>query len=211
MRSYTRKSNVQGNLLLATNQNQEMKGIAEPLNGSLDMHNLPLNTVNESKMVVPTAYSYNVTTGAIGPTKSYYKIAPRTSTVTYASASGEIFQGWNIIESDWLLEFTAVEGMVKGSAVVCGYKPATISAGVEVGTESAWEIAVFANDVMVAQSGYIPVGLYTIDLPYAFPCGNEFITIDVRWKQFNTQMNATWTYPDFSIRHRHQWACNIKR
>ena len=101
--------------------------------------------------------------------------------------------------------------MVKGSAIVCGSKLATISGPSEVGTEAAWEIAVFANDVMVAQSGFIPVGLYTVDLPYAFPVGNEFVTIDVRWKQFNARMNSTWTYPDMQIRNRTQWCVNTYR
>tara|TARA_R110000868_G_scaffold132412_1_gene343467 strand:+ start:2670 stop:3305 length:636 start_codon:yes stop_codon:yes gene_type:complete len=211
LRNYTQASNISGNLLLAENQNQEIKGIVEPLNGSLDMNQLPLLAIDQTKVAVPTAYSYNQTTGMRGPLKAYYKIAPRTSTLTFAQASGNIFQGWNIIESDWLLEFQAKEGMIKGSAIVCGSKLATISGGAEVGTESAWEIAVFANDVMIAQSGYVPVGLYTLDLPYAFPVGNEFITIDVRWRQYNTAMNSTWTYPDMQIRHRHQWCVNIYR
>ena len=211
MRTYTRASNLDGNLLLAENQNQETKGVLEPLSGSLDMNNLPLNTVNEAKMVNPVLYTYNATTGSIMPTRAYYKIEPRMAPLTFQTATGNIFQGWNIIETDWLLEFTAVEGMIKGSAVVCGYKPALVSGGAEVGTESALEIAVFDNDVMVAQSGFIPVGLYTIDLPYAFPVGNEFVTIEVRWKQFNTQMNATWSYPDFQITFRHQWCMNLYR
>jgi hypothetical protein len=213
MRTYTVRAFKDGNINAADNVVQELRNAIEPLNNQLDGHNLPLKTISEQHLTDCVAFAYNQTVGTIGPVRSHYRVGPRQSDLTFSASSGNIFQGWNTIESDFRLEFEAREGMIKGAAVICGRKYATFftSGGlsVEKGTQGAWELAVFANGVMIAISGLIPAGTFTIDLPFSAPVGSEFVTIEAKWRLWNSEFdNDAWTYPDFHILDRFVWAVN---
>lgn len=211
MRAYTVKAFVEGNLNSAENVNQEMRNAIEPLNNQLDGHNLPLRTIVEKHLKDATAYSYNQTTGSVGPINSYYRVGPRQTEIEYNGAVGDVSQGWNTIESDFRLEFEAREGMLKGSAVICGRKYATDHGASEQGADSSWELAVFANSVMIATSGAIPTGTYTIDLPFSCAVGTEFITIEAKWRINNVEVDTIWDHPNFKILDRCIWVRNQSR
>lgn len=169
---------------------------------------LPLASFDEEKIIGSGVTTSGITTSSVGTFKAYYKTEVRTSDVIWAVSDGNFFNGWNFIEEDFILDIPAKEGWIKGSATITGRKEATTHLGAEVGTYSAWELAIFANDVMVAQSGYIPVGVTTIDLPFGFSTWGEAIQLIPKWRIYNPSMPGTWDYPDFSISFRTMWAVN---
>lgn len=211
MRNYTTKAFVEGNINAADNINQELRNVIEPLNNQLDGHSLPLRSFVEIHLKDTTLYSYNATVGTIGPVNSYYRIDPRQDELEYIATDGDVAQGWNNIEADFKLEFEAREGMLKGSAVICGSKMATDDASLEEGHESSWELSVFANGVLIATSGAIPAGLYTIDLPFSCAVGTEFVTIEPKWRINNARLDLGWEHPNFKIIDRMMWTRNQSR
>lgn len=211
-RKYTEKPILAASIATADDLNKELGLDAEQLNGRLDAHNLPLASISSSLLAAHTETTTSITTSVTGPTSGFHRTETRTSTITYNATNGTIVSGWNNVEADFLLSVAAQSGTIIGSAVICGKKWATDTAGVEVGADSTWELRLLANGAVIAQSGYISVGTYTVDLPFYFPCGTELVTIVAQWRILNTVTPSMgWTHPTLSIKDRLMWCRNQYR
>tara|TARA_R110000868_G_scaffold146606_1_gene367443 strand:- start:1490 stop:2131 length:642 start_codon:yes stop_codon:yes gene_type:complete len=211
-RTYTEKQIVSGTIANASDLNRELGTFTDILNGRLDGHSLPLAAIGSTDLAAHTETTISITTSVQGAVSGFHRTETRTTPITYDATDGTIKMNWNDIEADFLLEFEAKAGMVIGSAIVCGQKWATDAVGIEVGADAVWEIRILGNGRVIAQSGYIPVGTYTIDLPYCFPCGSEYITIKVQWRVLNTiEPSLGWTHPELTIKDRMAWARNQYR
>ena len=236
MRNFTQRAFVDANINLAENINEELKGSSEILNGQLDHHNLPLISFNDTHIADQEYLEGGVsdqvgpyTDGSRGPFNGYY-LSKLPSAVTFSFEDGEIVSGWNPLVNltgasnpivYMLLDFQATEGMIKGSLVLTGEKltdnitkgeePATI----EVGHQSYWQVGVFCNGVLIAQSGAIPPGVYTIDLPFSTPIGNQQATIEAKFAVYNTPPieadDFIWQYRNISFLYGALWARNARR
>ena len=212
MRTYTESATRPGNIIEADTLNREMAAFSSQLNGKLDAPTIPLEAITAAHLVEPSDTTSGITTGVVGASSAFYRTETRTSTITYDATDGTIVSGWNEVEVDFLLQFTAKAGMVLGSLVLCGQKMATDAASVEVGADAVWELRLLSNSQVIAQSGYIPVGTYTIDLPFCFPCGNESITIKAQIRQLNyIEPSLGWTHPELSVKDRMIWCRNAYR
>lgn len=237
MRNFTQRSFVDANINLAENVNEELKGCSDILNGQLDHHNLPLvsftDTHIEDQEYLEGGVSDQVgayTDGSRGPFNGYY-LSKLPNAVTFSFEDGEIVSGWNQLVNltgatnpivEMLLDFYATEGMLKGSLVLTGEKltdhfttPTEPPSVIEVGHQSYWEVAVFANGVMIARSGAIPPGVYTIDLPFSTPIGNERVTIEAKFAVYNTPpidaLGYIWEYRNLSFLYGALWCRNARR
>ena len=212
MRTYTERAIRPGNIIKADNINKETAILSEQLNGRVGSQSVPLASIDTNHLEVPVATTTSITSSTSGASCGYHRTETRIDTITYDATNGTIVSGWNDIESDFLLDFTAKAGMVIGSSMVCGTKFATDVAGTEVGADSVWEVRVLANSLVVAQSGYIPVGTYTVDLPFCFPVGSEAMTIKMQFRILNfIEPSLSWTHPELSISSRLIWLRNVYR
>lgn len=216
MRRYTENPFISNQINTADGFNDDLRPIVEALNGGLDMHNLPLAEIGESHIEDTVVTTTSDLRSAVGAFNNYHRLATRTSTLTFDPTVTNTFSAWNDIEGDFNLTFQAVEGMILGSVVVTGNKMATqlIRDGfnIEVGTAAAWDIRVLCNDIEIAYSGYIPAGIYTLDLPFSTPIGNQGVIIKAQYRLINfIDSDNDWDYPSFKITTRHMWARNCFR
>lgn len=202
-RQYTIGPQLAGDIILIDPQNDEINQTVGELNGSLDQNNMPLDTVDRTRLVAPvqtviagppaqTSYTY--------PSQSYHIAQVCNLTVSIPVSLWSM--GWNAFEatnqpqdrSGFVLDFTAQEGMLKGEAVIdFEHRQSYFLFGARVenvNTEQALvkdqhtgELGVFVNDVLVARTGpvYIACGRHTYTIPYATPVKSGPVHVDVRW------------------------------
>jgi len=205
-RQYTIGPQLAGDIILIAPQNNEINQAVGELNGSLDQNNMPLDSVDRSKLIAPV-----VTVIAADPaqnnyvyqTQAVYIAEKCTSTVSIPVTQWSV--GWNAFEAaatsgdrtGFVLNFTAQEGMLKGEAVldfenrqsyflyralfpddIINYQD-----GANIRDEHTGELGVFVNDVLVARTGplWIACGRHTYTIPYATPVKSGPVKVDVRW------------------------------
>jgi hypothetical protein len=202
-RQYTIGPQLAGDIILVHPQNNEVNQAVGELNGSLDQNNMPLDTVDRTRLVAP------VQTVIAGPpaqenyvysSQAYYITEVCTTTVSIPVSQWSM--GWNAFEataqpqdrSGFVLDFTAQEGMLKGEAVIdfehrqsyflfVAKVENLTTYGALIKDQHTGELGVFVNDVLVARTGpvYIACGRHTYTIPYATPVKSGPVHIDVRW------------------------------
>jgi hypothetical protein len=202
-RQYTIGPQLAGDIILVHPQNNEVNQAVGELNGSLDQNNMPLDTVDRTRLVAPVQTVIAgppAQTNYVYPSQAYY-IAEVCN--TKVSIPVDLWSmGWNAFEassnlssrSGFVLDFTAQEGMLKGEAVIDfehrqSYflfvarveNLSTVQALVK--DQHTGELGVFVNDVLVARTGplYIACGRHTYTIPYATPVKSGPVHVDVRW------------------------------
>jgi hypothetical protein len=202
-RQYTIGPQLAGDIILIDRQNDEINQAVGELNGSLDQNNMPLNSVDRTRLVAPvqtviagppaqTSYTY--------PSQSYHIGQVCNSVVSLPVT--EWSMGWNAFEassnlsnrSGFVLDFEAQEGMLKGEAVIDfehrqSYflfvarveNLSTVQALVK--DQHTGELGIFVNDVLVGRTGpvYMACGRHTYTIPYATPVKSGPVHVDVRW------------------------------
>jgi hypothetical protein len=202
-RQYTVGPQLAGDIILVDPQNDELNQSVGELNGSLDQNNLPLNSVDRTRLVAPVQTVIVGPPAQVGytyPSQSYYIAQVCNSTVSIPVT--EWSMGWNSFEasstpsnrSGFVLDFEAQEGMLKGEAVIDfehrqSYflfvaKLENVSTyGSLIKDQHTGELGIFVNDVLVGRTGpvYIACGRHTYTIPYATPVKSGPVHVDVRW------------------------------
>ena len=202
-RQYTIGPQLAGDIILIDRQNDEINQAVGELNGSLDQNNMPLNSVDRTRVVAPVVTSIAgppAQTNYVYPSQAYYIAQYCASTVSIPVTQWSL--GWNPFEaaatandrSGFVLDFTAQEGMLKGEAVIdfehrqsyyVFWKLADGASGFtqNIKDQHTGELGVFVNDVLVARTGpvYIACGRHTYTIPYATPVKSGPVHVDVRW------------------------------
>ena len=184
----------------------------DEVNGGLDANNLPVLSIDETKLKEPTIPQPG-TSGLISkdsaafPSQAYYFTKRRTveegsNTIWEPILSVDLDQdtwsaGFNKLadlDSNWQnfpLQFEAREGMLVGCAVIDwehGNNVFNVDDGggniVPRGRGNDWwtEWAVYVNNILVVRSGFIYPRRHTTQLPFAVACGSQPVQIDCRVK-----------------------------
>lgn len=206
-RTWTTKAFIGSDQFKASDFSSEANAEAQQVNGKLGQNNLPLDSVVGDKLVdgiVQTnAYGDNTKSSYL-PTQSYHVntfiSANETTEADVVGAPEDYNTNWSVNSWDpfWnsfetensTLKFVSREGMIYGDVNLSGerrigrvhYTPAEgPGATVFVGHGGWWRIGVFVNGVLVADTGEIQVGGYSIDLPFSTPIGSEYCEVEVKW------------------------------
>lgn len=202
-RQYTVGPQLAGDIILVDRQNDELNQSVGELNGSLDQNNLPLNSVDRTRLVAPVQTVIVGPPAQVGytyPSQSYY-IAQVCNNVVSIPVT-EWSMGWNSFEatstpsnrSGFVLDFEAQEGMLKGEAVIdfehrqsyflfVSKRENASAYGSLIKDQHTGELGIFVNDVLVGRTGpvYIACGRHTYTIPYATPVKSGAVHVDVRW------------------------------
>lgn len=195
--------------------NANYKLALETLNGQLDAHNVPLQGFGEASLQDSTtdvSSTYQTTTGTIN---SIYCAVGRGAAVSYSAVDA----GWQRIKIDSgpieYLEVTTTEPacVIVGAALVSGQRlgktDATTSA--RFGEDSSWELGVFVDGNLIAETGEIPSGIYTPHLPFSTQLSAGVHVIEARWKQNLTPVSALNDHDPFQTLSAHLWVRCQKR
>jgi len=214
-RIYTEAAYLPDNLLLADTYNKPLQTAIEQLNGQLDGHNLPLQSFYELHVVSPvvTTTTFTKTTGAFN---DFYTIIPTSSPafdIDGMTGEGSV---WKSIDQ-FVIGTNLVAGSINGSAcltierVTAMNGPGGGGAYTEFGKESTYEVGVFLNDVLIAETGEIGTGIYTVDLPFASEVASKYYVVSVRVKANNRPTSAINDHVPLVVDSRHLWFRNQKR
>ena len=188
----------------------------ETLNGQLDAHNVPLHGFDEGSLVDSIVDTSSTVSSSIGSVNSYYLATGRSHEEEYLYKTDS---GWYPIVIDTsptqYLEVITTEPacVVVGAVQVSGYRVANTDAttSVRFGEESTWELGVFVDGNLIAETGEIPSGIYTPHLPFSTQLSAGVHTIEARWKQNLTPMSAVNTHAPFKTLSSHMWVRCQKR
>lgn len=210
-RIYTEAAYKADNLLLADAYNKELQTAIEQLNGQLDGHNLPLRSVGYLRTVQQTIGGGFGTLNSIGTFNDFYTIEPLSDTVSFDGASGK-GASWTSI-SGLSIGTSLTAGSINGSVCLTVDKPVTVDAvtSAEFGKESTYKIGVFINDILIAETGEIGVGVFTVDLPFAANVGSQYYTVSARIWINNRPTSVVNDHLDTTVDWRHMWFRNQKR
>lgn len=216
--TYTQAHIAKDNISKAEDQNKELAGSLAELNGALDAHQLPLASVGYNSLAGAAALldPHDVSsTETHGPFSSTY-IVSETEELTFSEADENVFAGWNDINTTFKLSFQAKEGMLYGSAVICGEKNAVLSGANEYGNDFWFRFGIFVNEILISDTGRIPAGAFTVDLPYVVPIGSEDVILTIKWiaPTYVRPIAAPPVLssdPEFNIHNRHLYCKNKYR
>jgi hypothetical protein len=153
---------------------------------------------------------------SVGVVNSYYLSTGRLHEEEYSFQMGS---GWHSIVTDVTptryLEVITDEPacVVVGAVQVSGYRVANTDAttSARFGEESTWELGVFVDGNLIAETGEIPSGIYTPHLPFSTQLSAGVHTIEARWKQNLTPLSAVDTHAPFKTLTSHMWVRCQKR
>lgn len=203
-RMYTKGKVKSADIILTDPINDELSQAVGELNGGLDQHNMPLDSVTRTKLVpgvktITAGPPYQEST--VFPSQAYH-IAEYCDAATVTINVDQWQMGWNKFEvgtgvdkNGFVLDFTAIEGMLKGevcidfehrqSYFIYASKPpdAGFDNHVLMKDEHTGELGVFVNDVLVVRTGplWIACGRHSYVVPFATPVASGPCHIDVRW------------------------------
>lgn len=197
-RTYTKKHIANLNINNADNFNVDLDGVLQEFNGKLDMHNMPLASVDDPQLFDVVLEAGADVDSSIGPVNDYHITGDDDGPWQWDYALGDWKIGWNpfsdqMTEKGSTLTFDAEEGIVKGSVVADVERRSTAInttdpvVHTEFGTGNWYEVGVFLNDRLLCRSGRIYARRMTLDLPFATYAGNENVTVNVRWRGINKQ------------------------
>ena len=181
----------------------------------------PIRKSNEFGVFTNSSYmptqSYHEATWTIANDTGTVRSAMPTPTAVYDANwdNGNINPYWNNFDYSKVtqgarIRFNAKEGMLYGGVTISvetregevsfqGQGGSTWGPERE-GFENACEIGVFCNGILIARSGKIHCGAFTLDIPFGLPIGNEFCEIVVKWmheqKTARDEASGTWDTAD---------------
>ncbi len=187
--------------------NKNIESSLSEFNGKLNGNNLPVDSINTSKLKNPSipepdfSGSGVVRKSSRVPSQAYHysqKFGWDTGNIwtpelTINLASTNWRRGWNKLEdfgnfNDFPLVFNSVEGMLVGCAVIDWHHGVNrIAYGSQpvirqfLGYDWATQWGVFVNNVEVARTGTIYPRRHTTQIPFSVPCGSGPIKIDLRF------------------------------
>jgi hypothetical protein len=117
---------------------------------------------------------------------------------------------WNEFDGvNSTLMFNSKEGMLYGGVTISCERRAGreyqtgngIGATYTIGQDALYKIGIFVNGILVADSGSMAIGGYTLDIPFAIPIGTEYCEVEVKWKAdqmlFNGKLIKTTVVLDY--------------
>lgn len=197
--------------------NANYKLALESLNGQIDAHQIPMQGFDEASLSTNIFASDANRTSTIGSFNSYYTITNYTYNHVYSGAT--LDGGWQSVQvslSPFVLNVITITEptcVIVGAAQVSGKRigntDATTSA--RFGEDSTWELGVFVDGSLIAETGEIPSGIYTPHLPFSTQLSAGVHTIEARWKQNLDRISATDTHAAFETLSSHMWVRCQKR
>lgn len=206
-RTWTTKAFVGLDQFKASDFSSEANAEAQQVNGKMGQNNMPLDSVDNNKLsdgLVQTNVYGDNTVSSYLPTQSYHVNtfisdnedttvdvigAPQDYLTNWETNSWDPF--WNsFADENSTLKFVSKEGMIYGDVNLSGERRIgrvhysdgdNPGATVFTGLGGWWRIGVFVNGVLVADTGEIQVGGYSIDLPFSTPIGSEYCEVEVKW------------------------------
>lgn len=203
-------------IILAEPQNDEINQAVGELNGGLDQHNMPLDSVSRTKLqpgVKTTVAGPPAYTSTVWPSQAYHIAESSAAAGSIAIENWQM--GWNKFElgagndkNGFVLDFQATEGMLKGEACIdfehrqsyflFKYQLGGVGAfqvGTKIKDEHVGELGVFVNDVLVGRTGplWIACGRHSYAIPFSTPIGSVPCHIDVRWLVDFKNLKQTFT------------------
>lgn len=194
--------------------NANYKICLETLNGQLDAHNVPMQGFDQRSLVDSAPFTTSLRTRAVGTVNSYYTATGRGAYVEYASTTDSAWHSVVIDTGEYLEVFVNEPAcVVVGATQVSGERVANTDAttSARFGEESTWEIGVFVDGNLIAETGEMPSGIYTLHLPFSVQLGAGTHTIETRWKQNLRPISAINTHRNFWTRSAHMWVRCQKR
>lgn len=196
---YSKGPQLSGDIILTQPQNDEINQSVAELNGGLDQHNMPLNSVNRSKLAEPLQTIVGGApsqTSIVYPSQAYFFTEESAQTTVIENDEWNV--GWNKFEvlsgndqNGFFLNFTSLEGMLKGEACIdldirqsYELRYDGINQATRLFQEHTGELGVFVNDVLVARTGplWFACGRHSYVIPFGCAIGSGPCHIDVRWK-----------------------------
>lgn len=195
--------------------NTNFKLALETLNGQIDAHNLPIKGFNEASLANSVTGPSGTVQETRGAVNDYYLCTGflgHTYSDVYDSA-------WHPVVITFFpkvnLEVvtTGQACVVVGAVQVSGHRVANTDAttSARFGEESTWELGVFVDGNLIAETGEIPSGIYTPHLPFSTQLSAGVHTIEARWKQNLRPISATNTHSAFQTLSSHLWVRAQKR
>lgn len=231
MRDWTERYIDNKHVVKARDINEEMDGLLREFNGGLDQNNMPLQSVAESHIAEPNAISnvpnlYSNVRSTYGQSESYHYTRLGIDYTLDPDVDGGLFTKHPIndgLRDTWMkfsefttlnqtggsvCEFDAVEGMVHAHFHVdmnrrISYVSRNDGATTypELGKENTMAFGLFANGVLVADSGPIYPRRTTIDLPCSFAVSSGYLRLDAMFlvKTFSVRAagvydGVTWSF-----------------
>lgn len=231
-REYTDVSLQDGKVALARDAD-DLNKVVDQVNGLLDGNQLPMESVGTSKLIHAAPSS----TTRKGPCHRWYveeasDWSEDTAIGSWAHDSADWYSnGWIPLSSQLTnggdqLTVPALEGLCWGWVVVdCGkehtiFRDTVLSATGSFGP-NWWEIGLFANGVLVAQSGRFPGKgrRLTRAVPFNIPCGSESILFETKWRAAEYELETTnttnnaylWYHSPFEVFGAGIYVCNQVR
>lgn len=229
MRTWTSRRIAAKAPMKADDMNVELSDAARVVNGGIGQHNLPVGSTTEGivpgKLVTPS-----IENAAFGSTLSVYlaansyhrsvlaatdKVTPR---ITISPETEDLSHGWRALYlyqsgqtvAGTVCEFVSRGGMIHGQCQVdverrMSYLKHATGPTYPVTHDDSWvQIGVFANDVLVADSGRLYPARQTQDLPFSFPAPEGRVRIETRFRaytRFRTAAAGDFSYPAPSERY----------
>lgn len=194
--------------------NANYKLALETLNGQLDAHNVPLEGFSESSFSSSATEPAGTNQKTVGPVNDYYL------------CTGFVGNTYNVVDAAWHkvvatpspLAYLEVEVdgpacVIVGAVQTSGSRVASTNAttSARFGEESTWELGVFVDGNLIAETGEIPAGIYTPHLPFSTQLSAGVHTVEVRWKQTLRPISALNTHSPFQTLSSHLWVRAQKR
>lgn len=195
--------------------NANYKIALETLNGQLDAHSIPMQGFGESSLVDGVTSAAGIKQQTIGAVNDYYLCTSNT-TQTYTECADTSWYAVRLSSSPVVAMNSVISGpacVMVGAAQVSGKRigktDATTSA--RFGEESTWELGVFVDGNLIAETGEIPAGIYTPHLPFSTQLSSGVHIIEVRFRQTLRPISALEDHEIFESLSAHMWIRCQKR
>jgi hypothetical protein len=222
MKQYSQWNNLNHDQVKPDSLNLNVRESLSVWNGWLDGTNLPVNSVDNTKLVQPT--STNITSSGIrsvswqGQTQSYRSIRHYSASdfegaltdwqadTTINLKTSSWTKGWNHLTDElnynnFYMDFEAKEGMLNGCVVIDYWRGVNIvvddvtSAYFVYGYDWWVRWGLFCNDILIAESGNTHPRGQSIVIPFKIPTGTQQVRFDLRWQAITSAMlDAGHTY-----------------
>lgn len=212
MKKFTEQINEQFGQVKPENLNENTNVWLNNWNGQLDSQNLPVNSIDRTKLVEPTSSKTTATSTFLdwkGQTQNYAQVRFYSgdeggindwlSSYQILLKTDDWTTGWNRLSetiSDFYLITEAQEGMISGQFNINWWLG--LNTFKDTGAASAawgddWWIrwGLFLNDNLIADTGNLYPREENTCVPFKVPVGTQKIRLDLRWKTITNNPDPT--------------------